>query len=167
MKIRTVTEADLDQIVELNQANLPAVGSTDRSQIERFVEQTHSFLVAATSDDKVGGFLVGLPPATDYGSLNYAWFSARYDNFIYVDRIVVGDSGQGQGTGQRLYDTFAGRGRETGADVMLAEVNVKPRNDQSLRFHERYGFVSVGEQATDGGDKRVTMLEYRLDSQSG
>lgn len=164
MKIRTVTEADLDQIVALNQANLPAVGPTDRSQIERFVEQTHSFLVAATPNDQVGGFLIGLPPGTDYGSMNYAWFSTRYDNFIYVDRIVVGDAGQGQGTGQRLYNAFAARGRETSADVMLAEVNVKPRNDQSLRFHDRYGFVSVGERDTDGGgDKRVVMLEYRLD----
>lgn len=162
MKIRTITEADIDQIVELNQANLPAVGPTDRAQVERFVEQTHSFLVAATPTDQVGGFLVGLPPGTDYASLNYAWFSARYDNFIYVDRIVVGDAGQGQGTGQLLYDTFAAAGRDSGAAVMLAEVNVKPRNDQSLRFHERYGFVSVGEQDTDGGDKRVTMLEYRL-----
>jgi predicted GNAT superfamily acetyltransferase len=162
VKIRSVTEADLDQIVELNQANLPAVGSTDRSEIERFVEQTHSFLVAATPHDLVGGFLVGLPPGTDYGSLNYAWFGARYDNFIYVDRIVVAEVGQGQGTGQRLYDTFAAAGRETGADVMLAEVNVIPRNDQSLRFHERYGFVPVGEQDADDGEKRVTMLEYRL-----
>ncbi|MDG1409935.1 MAG: GNAT family N-acetyltransferase [Acidimicrobiales bacterium] len=163
MKIRAVTEADLDQIVVLNQANLPAVGPTDRAQIERFVEQTHSFLVAATPDDRVGGFLVGLPPGTDYESMNYAWFSARYDNFIYVDRIVVGEAGQGQGTGQRLYDAFAGLGRESGADVMLAEVNVKPRNDQSLRFHERYGFVSVGERDTGEGDKRVVMLEYRFD----
>jgi len=162
VKIRTVIEADLDQIVEMNQANLPAVGPTDRIQMERFVEQTHSFLVAATPDDRVGGFLVGLPPGTDYGSLNYAWFSARYGNFIYVDRIVVGEAGQGHGTGRRLYDMFADAGRETGAEVMLAEVNVKPRNDQSLRFHERYGFTSVGEQDTDGGDKRVTMLEYRL-----
>ena len=163
MKIRTVTEDDLDQIVALNQANLPAVGPTDRSQMERFVEQTHSFLVAATPDDRVGGFLVGLPPGGDYESMNYAWFSARYDYFIYVDRIVVGEAGQGQGTGQRLYDTFAGLGRESGADVMLAEVNVKPRNDQSLRFHERYGFVSVGERDTGEGDKRVVMLEYRFD----
>ena len=163
MKIRTVTEDDLDQIVALNQANLPAVGPTDRSQMERFVEQTHSFLVAATPDDRVGGFLVGLPPGADYESMNYAWFSARYDYFIYVDRIVVGEAGQGQGTGQRLYDTFAGLGRESGADVMLAEVNVKPRNDQSLRFHERYGFVSVGERDTGEGDKRVVMLEYRFD----
>ncbi len=162
MKIRTVIEADLDQIVELNQANLPAVGPTDRAQMARFVEQTHSFLVAATPDDRVGGFLVGLPPGTDYGSVNYTWFSARYRSFIYVDRIVVGSAGQGQGTGRRLYDSFADAGRETGAEVMLAEVNVKPRNDQSLRFHERYGFTSVGEQDTDGGDKRVTMLEYRL-----
>jgi len=162
VRIRPIIEADLDQIVELNQANLPAVGPTDRGQMERFVEQTHSFLVAATPDDQVGGFLVGLPPRTDYASMNYTWFSERYDNFIYVDRIVVGAAGQGRGTGRLLYDTFAEAGRGSGADVMLAEVNVKPRNDQSLRFHERYGFVSVGEQDTDGGDKRVIMLAFDL-----
>ena len=43
------------------------------------------------------------------------------------------------------------------------EITISDRNDGSLRFHDRYGFVSVGEQDTDAGAKRVTMLEKRLD----
>ena len=42
-------------------------------------------------------------------------------------------------------------------------MNVRPRNDGSLRFHQRYGFTAVGEQDTEGGAKRVTLLEKRLD----
>jgi predicted GNAT superfamily acetyltransferase len=31
-------------------------------------------------------------------------------------------------------------------------------NAPSLRFHERLGFEPVGEQQTEGGDKRVRLL---------
>ena len=42
--------------------------------------------------------------------------------------------------------------------VLLCEVNVKPRNEGSLRFHHRLGFREVGQQDTEGGAKRVSML---------
>jgi predicted GNAT superfamily acetyltransferase len=38
------------------------------------------------------------------------------------------------------------------------EVNVVPMNAGSLRFHMRLGFDSVGQQATEGGKKRVSLL---------
>ena len=35
------------------------------------------------------GFCVTFAPGVDYASLNYTWFSARYESFCYLDRIVV------------------------------------------------------------------------------
>lgn len=164
MSIRAVTEADLDEILEHNNAALPAVSRLDRQGLEWLVEQAHSVLVAPREDGGVAGFMIGLDgPGVAYDSVNYAWFSARYERFIYVDRIVVAADARSGGLGWRLYDEFIRRGRDHGHDVLLAEVNISPRNDGSLRFHDRYGFVSVGEQDTDGGAKRVTMLEKRLD----
>ena len=46
--------------------------------------------------------------------------------------------------------------------VLCAEVNLAPRNDRSLAFHKRFGFSPVGEQETEGGLKRVLLLEYPL-----
>ena len=162
--IRDVAEGDLDRILELNNAAVPAVNPLVADDLWWFAEVAHSFLVAPDAVGGVAGFVIGLHgPGLAYDSLNYTWFSARYDRFVYVDRIVVAESGRGGGLGRRLYDAFGARGRDDGHDVLLAEVNVRPRNDGSLRFHDRYGFRSVGEQDTDGGAKRVTLLEKRLD----
>ncbi len=162
--VRSVTDADLDEILVHNNAAVPAVNALTRADLEHFVAVAHSFLVidAPAPDEGIAGFLIGLGPGVDYDSLNYAWFSARYDSFVYVDRVVVAESGRGSGVGSRLYVEFAQRGRADAAPVMLAEVNVVPRNDGSLAFHDRHGFRSVGKQDTEGGTKRVTLLQKSL-----
>lgn len=163
MVIRPVTDDDLDEILALNNGAVPAVNRLAAADLEWFGAVAHSFLVAPTGTGGVAGFVIGLDgPGLGYDSLNYAWFSERYERFVYVDRIVVAESGRGGGVGRDLYDAFGDRGRTDGHEVLLAEVNVRPRNEGSLRFHERYGFVSVGEQDTEGGAKRVTLLEKRL-----
>ena len=43
---------------------------------------------------------------------------------------------------------------------------MKPRNDGSLRFHHRIGFTEVGQQDTDGGKKRVSLLAKDLPPRS-
>ncbi|MEZ5166428.1 MAG: GNAT family N-acetyltransferase [Acidimicrobiales bacterium] len=163
---------DLDEILRHNNDAVPAVNALTRPDLEWFAEHAHSFLVVdgpGGADDpgdprrSVAGFLIGLVgPGLAYDSDNYRWFSARYDRFVYVDRVVVADGGRGAGVGSQLYEEFAGRGRRDGHPVLLAEVNIRPRNDGSLRFHERHGFRAVGEQDTEGGAKRVVLLEKRL-----
>jgi len=162
--IRLVDNSDLDQILQLNNAAVPAVNELQMSDLDWFVEHAHSFLVKPTAQGRVAGYMIGLHgPGVGYHSLNYEWFSKRYDNFVYVDRIVVAEAGRGRGIGQALYDEFSGRGRADGRPVLLAEVNIVPRNDVSLKFHDLYGFKPVGEQETEGGAKRVVMLEKRID----
>jgi predicted GNAT superfamily acetyltransferase len=163
MQVRKATAGDLEEILGHNNTAVPAVNALDHPDLEHFLEVAHSFLVIDGPDDTIAGFMIGLGPGVEYDSLNYAWFSARYEEFIYVDRVVVAEQGRGLGVGTRLYDEFAARGRADGHEVMLAEVNIVPRNDVSLSFHDARGFVSVGEQDTEGGAKRVTLLEKRLD----
>lgn len=167
VRLRPAVDADLDEILVHNNDAVPAVNGLSRRDLEWFLEQAHTFLVAEALQEAAGvaGFLIGLTgPGLEYPSANYAWFGERYDRFAYVDRVVVAASGRGLGVGTALYDEFARRGRGDGHDVLLAEVNIVPRNDVSLAFHAARGFVSVGEQDTEGGAKRVTMLEKRLDA---
>ena len=161
--IRRGEEADLDAVLALNNASAPEVNELTRTELEWLADVAHTFLVVGAPEDTIGGFLLGLDgPGVAYESLNYAWFSARYERFIYVDRIVVSAVTRGRGVGQLLYDEFSSAGRADGHEVMLAEVNIKPHNHVSLRFHDRYGFSPVGEQDTEGGRKRVVMLAYPL-----
>ena len=162
--LRSFGENDLQAVLALNNAAAPAVNELTSSDLEWFEEVSHLFLV---SERKVGektqitGFLIGLTgPGVNYQSINYNWFTCKYENFLYVDRVVVGESSWGQGNGRRFYEALAASG--SNQPVMCAEVNIKPRNERSLIFHEKFGFTPVGEQDTEGGSKRVQLLEYKI-----
>jgi hypothetical protein len=109
-------------------------------------------LVAAV-DDTVAGFCFVLAPGADYGSMNYRWFSDRYDDFVYLDRIAIAPVFQRRGIGRALYaevEHLAAHRRPT-AGTFALEVNLRPRNDQSLAFHADLGFVEVGQRETGYG----------------
>ncbi len=162
VSIRSVEAADLDAVLELNNASVPEVSELNRAELDWLASVAHTFLVVESVSGPAA-FMIGLHgPGVGYESVNYVWFSARYERFIYVDRIVVTEANRGRGIGQRLYDAFSESGRAEGHDLMLAEVNIKPHNHVSLKFHDRYGFSPVGEQDTDGGAKRVVMLARPL-----
>jgi predicted GNAT superfamily acetyltransferase len=99
-----------------------------------------------------------LPPGASYGSMNYAWFSARYEDFVYLDRVAVAATHRGAGLGSALYAEVE---RRTRAPHFTLEVNLRPRNDGSLRFHARHGFVEVGQLETDYG-ARVSLMAKAL-----
>ena len=112
---------------------------------------------ALAAFDRTGafaGFCLTMAPGADYESLNYQWFSSRYEEFTYLDRIVVSSASRNEGLGAALYAELELRIAGT-PRWLLCEVNVKPLNEGSLRFHRRIGFTEVGQQDTEGGTKRV------------
>lgn len=157
MIFRDFTEADLDVIHALNEGGAPGVYSETPEKLLAIARDS-SLALLAEVDGIVAGFCLVLPPGTGYRSVNYAWFSARYDDFIYLDRVAVAESHRSRGIGGRIYDEVE---RRTRAAWFLLEVNLRPRNDGSLRFHARKGFLEVGQQETEYGT-RVSLMAKRL-----
>lgn len=160
--LRPVESADLSALLALNNDAVPAVNQLESDELSWFADVAHTFLVAGHPEvDGYAGFLIGLEgPELGYRSDNYRWFCERYERFIYVDRVVVAPAAWGLGLGRSLYTEFISAA--DGHPVLCAEVNLVPRNDRSLAFHEAFGFVPVGEQDTEGGSKRVQMLALEL-----
>lgn len=162
MQLRAHRPDDLDTLLALNNEAVPAVNELDRSALEQLATWSHS-LTVVTVDDATAGFLVCLAgPGLPYQSENYRWLSQRYDSFLYVDRVVVAPAHKGAGAGQALYRHVSDAGRAGAFPVLVAEVNTEPRNEASLRFHERFGFRPVGRGRCDGGSKTVLYLELDL-----
>ncbi len=145
-------------MLALNQAHVPAVGALHLPRLTRLVERAET-AVPAEVDGDLAAFVVVLRPGVGYGRPNDRWFSQRYDDFAYVDRVVVDATYQRGGLGHALYDCVEA---STDAAVVCCEVNLHPRNEPSLRFHERRGFQPVGDQDTDGASKRVALLAKSL-----
>jgi hypothetical protein len=151
MPVRLLTPNDLDRALSINESGVPGVGTIEAGQLAHLVDESAIALVATVDDpagEIVAGFCLVLGPGADYGSVNYRWFSERYDDFVYLDRVAIAPEFQGRGLGRALYDEVE---RRADAAWFLLEVNLRPRNDGSLAFHERLGFVEVGQQETDYG----------------
>jgi predicted GNAT superfamily acetyltransferase len=155
--IRDITAADLDAIHAINEAGTPGVHSEPLAALAAITRESSIALVAEV-DGVVAGFCQVLPPGASYQSTNYQWFSARYDDFVYLDRVAVAANHRGRGIGGRLYEEVE---RRTRAAWFTLEVNLRPRNDGSLRFHARHGFVEVGQQETNYG-ALVCLMAKRL-----
>ncbi|MDH3753472.1 MAG: GNAT family N-acetyltransferase [Acidimicrobiia bacterium] len=161
-RLRPVEARDLDQLLEINNASIPAVNALRRDDLAWFAERASWFTVAE-HHDAIAGYLIGLHGPLEYDSPNWRTFSTRFGtDFVYVDRVVVDPSMRRAGVGRLLYQAFADHGRALGVRRVCAEVNVRPHNGPSLRFHRRFGYRPVGEQDTDGGTKRVQLLSLDL-----
>jgi uncharacterized protein len=158
--IRNVVDADLEDVWALNQSETPRVGSVDLNRIRWFASHACYFR-AASDGEGLAGFLIGLRPGTSYESPNYRWFCARYPEFGYVDRVAVAVRARRHGLATRLYEDFA-RSLPGSVPVMTCEVNLRPPNEASMRFHQRLGFRPVGSLESDGGAKEVALLTREL-----
>lgn len=156
MRIRDAALADLPALLKINQSFLPRVSSVDLEWMQNYLSKAQYFRLIEDHGEPLG-FLIAMLPDVDYGSVNYTWFKERYRSFLYIDRIAISESSQGQGCGTRLYRDvieFA-KGR---AELVTCEVNVRPMNQQSLDFHKKFGFQEVGRQETYGGDITVSLM---------
>jgi len=156
ISLRRVEEADLDDVLRINEAAVPAVNSVDLEQMRWFAANAAYFGVALR-DGQVGGFLIGMRPGTNYASLNYRWFCDRYEEFGYIDRVAIAANARRLGLATRLYQDFeASLPRTVG--ILTCEVNIVPPNESSMRFHEHLGFRTIGTQTLESDRKTVALM---------
>jgi predicted GNAT superfamily acetyltransferase len=160
--LRTLTEDDLGAVVDLNNAGYPAVPLATLEEIRRLYDISSYRMAALGDEGELVGFALAMDPGADYDSENYVFFESRFDNHLYIDRIVVADSARGLGLGSTLYQHLFDFARSQGRSAVTCEVNLEPPNPGSLRFHRRFGFEDVDTQATKGGNVVVQLLQAPL-----
>ena len=160
--ISETTSDELPLIVKMNQEALPAVSSVNINDMNHFLTIVDYFR-SLKIEEKLVGFLIALTPGKEYHSINYKWFEKRFDSFMYVDRIVIDPSYQGNGLGKAFYNDLVDFSNNK-TDRITCEVNIRPKNEGSMIFHEKYGFVQVGTQTTENGKKEVSLMEYKITS---
>jgi len=159
MQISKIQKSDYESVLALNEESVPHVNLIGVGELQWFVDNAACVRVAKIADE-LAGFLIGLRPGTDYTSSNYRWFCENYDDFAYVDRVIVAGWARRKGIAESLYETFGTS--QSDAPVMTCEVNIRPSNEGSMLFHQRMGFRQVDSQETEGGKKEVALMEKKL-----
>ncbi|MEO1293443.1 MAG: GNAT family N-acetyltransferase [Pseudomonadota bacterium] len=153
---RPAAASDLAALHAINEASVPGVGSTSAAELEAIWRECATAPVIEINSAPAG-FAFCLRERAAYQSPNYRWFEARYDAFLYVDRIAVASTARSLGLGAALYAAVFEAAEQAGLPV-CAEVNTAPPNPGSLRFHKRLGFREVGEQVYVPGEKAVVYV---------
>ena len=154
MEIRALQTSDSSSIWEINEQGLPGTGKVSEQEILDLLNYS-SLSIGLFDNNSLLGFVICLPPKTAYGSLNYLWFNERYDDFLYVDRIAVSTANRNQKIGSKLYQAVIDTAAKLGVPI-AAEVNLRPPNPDSVRFHQRHGFTEIGQ--FEHGQKAVIMM---------
>jgi predicted GNAT superfamily acetyltransferase len=160
MQISDVQQSDLEDVWVLNEDSVPHVGRIDRGAMHWFASNADYFRIVRVNDE-LAGFLIGLRPGLSYESPNYRWFCENYSDFGYIDRVAVAPSARRQGIATRLYQDFAAA-LDDAVSVMTCEVNIRPANEPSMRYHLEHGFLQVGTLQSESGKKEVALMEMRL-----
>lgn len=152
MQLRAYRPDDLVSVHAINQGEVPAVGDETIEALGLIADESVIALVAE-EEGAIAGFCLVLAPGADYDSGNYRWFSERYDDFVYLDRVAIAPSFQRRGLGRVMYAEVERLAAERCPDAtdLTLEVNLRPRNDTSLAFHAHLGFVEVGQRETGYG----------------
>ena len=158
--LRDAKHSDIDKIVQINKSAIPAVNYVSYNEFEWFLNRKLYFKLAENSQGAISGFLLVLPSGLEYKSLNYKWFSGRYDKFAYIDRIVIMDEFKKNGIGKSLYLDL--EKNISGYELIACEFNIEPPNAISKKFHESLNYENVGHQLTENETKKVSLMIKKI-----
>lgn len=168
-RFRDARRDDLSRLTALNAAAVPHVNGVPCEFFECFRPEAAYFRIAEREGEgdggRIGAFLLALGPDADYDSPHFLWFRERYESFLYIDRIVVDAAVRGLGLGTLFYRDLERVAHERGVPRLTCEVNLRPANEGSLRFHRRYGFEEVGRLESHGGAKEVALMVCGVEGQ--
>ncbi|MGH8183732.1 MAG: GNAT family N-acetyltransferase [Rhodanobacteraceae bacterium] len=161
LTLRDVRASDLAAVMGLNNTAGASILPMDATQLHHFYHHADYFRVAEV-DGHLAGFLVALRDSTPHASSNFQWFRGHCEQFVYIDRVVIGDLHRGHGLGRTFYadvQSFA----EVRSPNLACEVFLEPRDDVAVLFHGVFGFHEAGQQVMPESGRRVSLLLKGLD----
>ena len=158
--LRPLTAEDHAEVLALNERNVELLAPLDEARLVQLVGWAGT-AAAIELDGAFAGFVLTFDSGSAYDGENFAWFSERYPDFAYLDRVVIHEDFRRRGLATLVYDELEST---SGRPLFALEVNIDPPNEPSLAFHRARGFAEVGRRTMrhPSGDHTVTMLTKPL-----
>jgi len=160
-RIRPATPLDYEQILKLNEESVHFLSPLTKEKLAHLHHESE-ILNVIEINGFVEAFVLALREGKDYDSVNYTWFEKNFDQFLYIDRVVVSVKQQKSGLGKLLYQEVFKHAKAIGIPVVTAEIDIEPPNPVSLKFHEKFGFQEVGKQPVACGKKVVSLQAAQI-----
>lgn len=160
--IRPACERDHEFILKTNLDNVEVLSPMDADRMKLLASMTDQFLVAEADGNLAAFMMVFREGADGYDSENYRWFSARYEKFLYIDRVAIAEPFRHLGIGTKLYEAVFAHAKALNIPFVTCEVDTIPYNAVSLNFHKKMGFREVGAQFVHLNGVTVSLQEAKV-----
>ena len=154
--LRPITPADHADVLALNERHVELTAPLDGRRLQAMVGWADRAEVVDV-DGAFAGFVLTFASGAAYDGDNFGWFGRRFDDFCYLDRVVIHEGFRRRGLATRVYDELEG---SCGRPTFALEVNLDPPNEPSLAFHRARGFTDVGQRVVE--DHLLTMMAKPL-----
>jgi predicted GNAT superfamily acetyltransferase len=144
--LRPIVAADHAEVLALNERNVALLAPMDEARLLQMQSWADTAAVIDV-DGSFAGFVLTFAAGSAYDGENFGWFSARFGDFCYLDRIVIHEDFRRQGLGTQVYDELEA---SCGRPLFALEVNLDPPNEGSLAFHRARDFAEVGQRVSGG-----------------
>lgn len=91
----------------------------------------------------LAGFALGMPSSRPQPHFSQQWFLTRFEDFLYLERIVVVPDLQRSGIGSALLARAQAWGQAAGLQTMCCQVHDRPRNSAAHSFVLASGFTAL------------------------
>lgn len=149
---------DLAWVHNLNEAHAVELSSMSPQAFRSLVDGARYARVV----DSEAAFLLAFDARPTSNSPNFDWFQARFQQFLYIDRVAVAKHARRRGLAKALYLDLFAFARAAGFELIGCEVNADPPNPGSDAFHAALGFEVAGEAYLSDRDKTVRYFTCAL-----
>jgi predicted GNAT superfamily acetyltransferase len=146
VRLRPIVPADHADVLALNERNVELLAPMDETRLLELQAAADTAAVIEV-DGGFAGFVITFGAGSAYDGENFGWFTDRFNDFCYLDRVVIHEDFRRRGLGTQVYDELE---TSCGRPLFTLEVNLDPPNDASLAFHQARGFTEVGQRVSDG-----------------
>ena len=153
-EIRAIAETDRPAVLALNQGAVPHVGPLTLNNLRTLIGQT-CYARMVVVEQELAGFMLAWHPGNPIKAPTIAGFASAMKASC---TWTVSQWPSFSGPGHRQSAVSGSRAAAGRATRITCEVNLPPPNPGSMAFHQKLGFVEVGQQDIDGGSKRVSLL---------
>lgn len=159
MNIQNIETQHIPEILVLNEISVAVLSPLNREKLLHLIAHAQLAKVVLI-ENKVAAFLLAFGAKADYQSINYQWFDARYEAFLYIDRIVVSQAYRGRGIATEIYNYLVAYAASASLPRLVAEIDIQPPNNASLKFHQGFEFVEV--EKLIHSENKIVSLQSRL-----
>tara|TARA_R100001377_G_scaffold85185_1_gene70687 strand:- start:429 stop:914 length:486 start_codon:yes stop_codon:yes gene_type:complete len=96
-----------------------------------------------TEDKAVSAFALAIGAGQPLDHIAYQWCMTRFENFVYLDRVVVDVRHRRSGIASAMLAALQVKAAAQGRELLLCQVHDRPANKSGHLFVQSQGFASI------------------------